>query len=98
MYVYAIIATSQASVEPVKQAIESRFPSEHIRPGETCWLIADSENDVAKVSKKLGVKDQESGTLTDVLVIWTILFWGSLDPQVWAWINQKIALPIPAQK
>jgi hypothetical protein len=94
MNVFTIVAASQSTVEPLKQAVESGFPGEHLRVGDTCWLVAEATFEVAVIAKKLGVKDQTSGTLTDVLIIWTVLYWGSLNPQVWAWISQKIQQPI----
>jgi len=98
MNVFTVIAASQASVEPIKQAVESAYPNENFRVGDTCWLIADTEFEVAVVGKKLGIKDQTSGTLTDILIVWTIVYWGSLNPQAWAWLAQKIQQQTTVQK
>ncbi len=90
MTLYAVIALKQASIEPLREAVESKYPGDYRQAGDTCWFIADDVFDIPEVSKKLGVKDQLSGTITDVLVVWAVIYWGSADPQLWAWLAQKL--------
>jgi hypothetical protein len=95
MYIYAVIATSQASVEPIRLSVQSAFPDNHIAAGDMCWLVADAL-DVRVVSSKLGVADNtqpHTSGLTHVIVMWAISYWGSADVNIWAWISQKMQQP-----
>jgi hypothetical protein len=92
MNVYAVIATSQGSVEPIRHAVESAFVENYIAVGDMCWLVADPL-DVRGVSRKLGVGEPDAdplGTLSNVIVIWAVSYWGKADVNIWAWISQKI--------
>jgi hypothetical protein len=91
MNVYAVIATVQESVAPVRQAVEAQFVGNFVAVSETCWLVADPL-DVMSVSKKLGIAEETPPTagLTGVMVIWVIGYWGNASINIWAWMNQKM--------
>jgi hypothetical protein len=91
MNVYAVIATSQETISQVGAAVQSRFPDNHMRINDSCWLIADPL-DVKSVSKKLGVAEgaTPSTGVQNVLVIWVIGYWGHASMDMWSWMAQKI--------
>ncbi len=90
MTTFVIVALKQAMIQPLKEAVESKYPGNHKQAGDMCWLVADESSEVVEVAKKIGIKDKESGTLTDVLIVWAVLYWGSADPQIWAWLSEKM--------
>jgi hypothetical protein len=90
MNIYAVIATTQASVDPVRQAVQLAFVENNIAINDKCWLIADPL-DVRGVSRKLGVGEPDvPGHLTGVVVLWGVSYWGNADVNIWGWISQKI--------
>jgi hypothetical protein len=98
MTIFAVIALNTASIEPTRVAVESAYPgADSTRAGETCWFVSEATLDIKAVSRKLGVRDetQGSGTLTDVLIVWSAIYWGSANPQVWLWLGQKLQQPTP---
>lgn len=90
MITFVLVALKQTSIQPLKEAVESKYPGNYKQAGDTCWIVADESSDVVEVAKKIGIKDKEAGTLTDVLIVWAGLYWGFADPQIWFWLSEKI--------
>ncbi len=90
MNVYAVVTTSLNNIDEVKRAVETQYPNDHIQTGVNSWMVADQALDIMLVSKKIGLKDKDSGTIMNVLIFWVPLYWGNAPTTIWSWLSAKL--------
>jgi hypothetical protein len=89
MNVFAVIALSDSSIEPIRTAVAAQFPENYLEAGRLLWLIADSGT-AQSVSNQLGIA---TGTLGSVVVIAFSGYYGRAPVNIWEWIKSKAEAP-----
>ena len=91
MNVFAVVATQQSAVGPIKTAIEAKYPNNFVPAGDRLWFVAGNEATVIDSAKRLGVKGMDpNATLTDVIMLPVTTYWGYSSPTIWEWLRNKL--------
>jgi len=89
MNVFAVIATKQESIAPIKAAVEAQFANNFIQAGDALWFVSGPSTTL-ETYQKLGVSGGVDHPLTDIVVLAVGVYWGNTYGTTWEWIKNRM--------